>query len=188
MPFELQSPKLLNPGMPMMLPLQKHNVSFSNSVPAEAITLSLTNRSSLYRQTLFLPLPFMHLTNSTINVPMDIDTLVASLDPVQMRQTGSIHKSPSGLTVSQQLFHVSPAKRYPQTACAGLAQSLQAEWQYFQQVTPHLDQAFAPLETAIAQIFLPALLNSIVKEADQFRHLIALPVRHGGLGLLDPTR
>jgi hypothetical protein len=43
------------------------------------------------------------------------------------------------------------------------------------------------LELAIAQIFLPALLNSTVEEAAQLRHLIALPVRQGGLGLLDPT-
>ena len=79
------------------------------------------------------------------------------------------------------------ARRYPQTAYAGLSKSLQAEWQYVQRVTPHLDQAFAPLEKAIAEIFLPALLASTVEEAAQLRSLIALPVRFGGLGIPDPT-
>jgi hypothetical protein len=80
------------------------------------------------------------------------------------------------------------AIRYPQTAYAGLAFSLQAEWQYVQRVTPHLDEAFAPLELAIAQIFIPALLNSTIEEAASLHSLIALPVRHGGLGIMeDPT-
>jgi hypothetical protein len=79
------------------------------------------------------------------------------------------------------------ARRFPQTAYAGFAKSLQAEWQYVQRVTPHLHQAFAPLELAIAQIFLPALLNSTIDEIAQLRPLIALPVRFGGLGILDPT-
>jgi hypothetical protein len=80
------------------------------------------------------------------------------------------------------------ARRFPQTAYAGFAKSLQAEWQYVQRVTPNLHQAFAPLELAIAQIFLPALLNSTVDEIAKLRPLIALPVRHGGLGILDPTK
>jgi hypothetical protein len=79
------------------------------------------------------------------------------------------------------------ARRYPQTAYAGFTKSLQAEWQYVQRVTPNLTQAFAPLEMAISQVFLPALLNSSIEEAATLRPLIALPVRHGGLGILDPT-
>ena len=79
------------------------------------------------------------------------------------------------------------ATRYPQTAYAGLAFSLQAEWQYVQRVIPHLDEAFAPMELAIAQIFIPALLNCTIEEVTPLRSLIALPVRHGGLGIMDPT-
>ena len=80
------------------------------------------------------------------------------------------------------------ARRYPQTAYAGLCHSLQAEWQYVQRVTPHLDQAFAPLESAIATIFLPALLDTTVEESAHLRSLIALPVRQGGLGLSNPSK
>jgi hypothetical protein len=80
------------------------------------------------------------------------------------------------------------ARRYPQTAYAGLTKSLQAEWQYVQRVTPNIHLAFAPLELAIAQIFIPALLNCTIEEAAPLRPLIALPVRNGGLGILDPTK
>ena len=56
-----------------------------------------------------------------------------------------------------------------------------------QRITPHIAQAFAPVENAIAQNFLPALLNSSVEEVTQLRPLLALPVRFGGIGIPDPT-
>ncbi|KAI2494156.1 hypothetical protein MHU86_20388 [Fragilaria crotonensis] len=79
------------------------------------------------------------------------------------------------------------ARRYPQTAYAGLSQSLQAEWQYLQRVTPDIAPAFAPLEAAIANVFLPALLATTVEEVARLRPLLALPTRLGGLGIPDPT-
>jgi hypothetical protein len=79
------------------------------------------------------------------------------------------------------------ARRYPQTAYAGFAKSIQAEWQYLQRVTPHIEQAFAQLEKAIAQVFLPALLDASIEEVAKLRPLLALPVRLGGLGIPDPT-
>ena len=79
------------------------------------------------------------------------------------------------------------ARRYPQTAFAGLSQSLQSEWQYLQRVTPDLAPAFAPLEAAIATVFLPALLDATVEEVAKLRPLLALPTRMGGLGIPDPT-
>ena len=79
------------------------------------------------------------------------------------------------------------ARRYPQTAYAGLSQSLQSEWQYLQRVTPNISPAFAPLEAAIATVFLPALLDASVEEVAKLRPLLALPTRMGGLGIPDPT-
>jgi hypothetical protein len=79
------------------------------------------------------------------------------------------------------------ARRYPQTAYAGLSQSLQSEWQYLQRVTPDIAPAFAPLEAAIATVFLPALLATTAEEVAKLRPLLALPTRLGGLGIPDPT-
>jgi hypothetical protein len=46
---------------------------------------------------------------------------------------------------------------------------------------------FPPLETAIATVFLPALLAATVEEVAKLRQLLAIPTRMGGLGILDPT-
>jgi hypothetical protein len=80
------------------------------------------------------------------------------------------------------------ARRYPQTAYAGLSQSLQSEWQFLQRVTPDIAPAFAPLEAAIATVFLPALLDASIEEVARLRPLLSLPTRLGGLGIPDPTK
>jgi hypothetical protein len=76
------------------------------------------------------------------------------------------------------------AQRYPQTAYAGLAQSLQQEWQYLQHRV--LDcGAFGAVEEVIRSVLLLALLQAI--EAECQRKLTTVSVRKAGLGLLDPT-
>jgi hypothetical protein len=78
------------------------------------------------------------------------------------------------------------ARRHPQTAYAGLAKSLQQEWQYLQRVVPDCGTAFAPVEEAIRSVFLPALLGGEAEETQ--RALTSLSVRQAGLGLPDPTQ
>jgi hypothetical protein len=78
------------------------------------------------------------------------------------------------------------AKRYPQTAYAGLAKSLQMEWQYLQRVLPDSSTSFAAVEDALATTFLPALLQEEAAPDASFRELMALPVRRAGLGIPDP--
>jgi hypothetical protein len=78
------------------------------------------------------------------------------------------------------------ALRFPQTAYAGLAKSLQSEWQYLQRVLPNAGPAFAPVEEALATQFLPALLQEPEEIGPSFRDLLALPARKAGLGVPDP--
>ncbi len=78
------------------------------------------------------------------------------------------------------------ARRYPQTAYAGLVQSLQGEWQYLQRVVPETSDAFAPLEEAISRIFLPALLEEPSENLAPMRALLALSPRQAGLGVASP--
>jgi hypothetical protein len=79
------------------------------------------------------------------------------------------------------------AQRFPQAAYAGLAKSLQMEWQYLQRVLPHAGTSFLPIEEALAESFLPQLLQEPVASAATLRDLMALPVRHAGLGIPDPV-
>ena len=50
------------------------------------------------------------------------------------------------------------ARRYPQTAFAGMTKSLQMEWQYLQRVLPDCGAAFQPIEDALRQDFTPDCL------------------------------
>jgi hypothetical protein len=81
----------------------------------------------------------------------------------------------------EQLAKVS--QRFPQAAYAGLTKSLQMEWQYLQRVLPHAGPSFAPIETALTKTFLPTLLQEPGDSAAPLRDLMALPVRHAGLGI-----
>jgi hypothetical protein len=79
------------------------------------------------------------------------------------------------------------AKRFPQTAYAGLSKSLQMEWQYLQRVTPDTAAAFGPIEDVIAGTFLPSLLAEERPGVASLRSLLVLPVRQAGLGIPNPT-
>jgi hypothetical protein len=78
------------------------------------------------------------------------------------------------------------ARRYPQTAYAGLGKSLQSEWQYLQRVLPDLGDAFKPVEEAISQRFLPALMQEQTELPETLRRRLALPVRQAGIGIPSP--
>ena len=68
-------------------------------------------------------------------------------------------------------------QQHPQSAYTGLSKSLQMEWQYLQRVVPNAGPAFAPIETALHESFLPALFGSAPGTCpdDSLRKLFALP-------------
>ena len=80
------------------------------------------------------------------------------------------------------------ARRYPQAAYAGLVNCLQAEWQYLCRVEPGVGQHLAPVETALREKFIPALLGTDDPITDEFRLLLAQGVKQGGLAIGDPAR
>jgi hypothetical protein len=78
------------------------------------------------------------------------------------------------------------AASQPQAAFAALTKSLQSEWTYCQRVIPVCEDIFIPLENALRDVFLPAVIGYEV--TDQDRILFSLPGRSGGLGIRDPTQ
>lgn len=78
------------------------------------------------------------------------------------------------------------AKRFPQTAYAGLTISLQAEWQHLARTFPGISTLFDPIERAIRKSFIPALLGVETVDAD-LRTLIAGGLKQGGLGIRNPV-
>ena len=55
---------------------------------------------------------------------------------------------------------------------------------HFQRTVPDASELFEPLENAIGDQLIPALVGQEVSDAE--RQILALPLRHGGLGLTDP--
>ena len=77
------------------------------------------------------------------------------------------------------------AKDQPQAAYVALTRSLQNEWSFLQRVVPHCGHHFQQVENALACNFIPSLLGHVITPID--RDLFSLPVRHGGLGIRNPT-
>jgi hypothetical protein len=80
------------------------------------------------------------------------------------------------------------ARRFPQTAYAGLAKSLQCEWQYLQRVIPDVGDSFAPIEKALVEDFFPALLQVPPAIVADLRPLLGLSAKFAGIGLPCPTQ
>ena len=79
------------------------------------------------------------------------------------------------------------AKAHPQAVYTALVKSVQCEWQFLQRTVEGCGHWFEPIEEALSARLLPALLQ-VPTISPEERRLIALPVRFGGLGIVDPTR
>jgi hypothetical protein len=79
------------------------------------------------------------------------------------------------------------ASRFPQAAYAGFTSSLQAEWQYICRVVPGAEHYLGPIETAICEKFIPALLQVSDPVDDNLRQLLSQGVKFGGLALRNPV-
>jgi hypothetical protein len=59
-------------------------------------------------------------------------------------------------------------------------------WTYVQRTIPGISHLFIPLEEAISEKLIPALVGR--KISDVNRRILALPVRHGGMGISNPSK
>ncbi len=83
------------------------------------------------------------------------------------------------------LAHI--ALRFPQTAYVGLVSSLQAEWQYICRVIPGAEHYLGPIESAICEKFIPALLQVSDPVNETFRQLLSQGVKNGGIAIRNPV-
>eukprot|EP00978_Attheya_sp_CCMP212_P005533 scaffold12431_cov57-Attheya_sp.AAC.8 len=77
-------------------------------------------------------------------------------------------------------------QHYPQLAYAGLQKSLQQEWQFLQRVTDGISTEFESVKSSLKDDFLPGLLGQS-KIGQPLRDLLALPVKHTGIAIPNPT-
>ena len=75
------------------------------------------------------------------------------------------------------------AQHDPQTACTAFTKNVSSRWTHFQRTVPNASELFEPLENAIRDQLIPALVGREVSDAQ--RQILALALRHGELGLTD---
>ena len=78
------------------------------------------------------------------------------------------------------------ANSQPHASFAAFTHGLVHRWVYLCRVLEIPDHQLQPLENAIQQKFLPALTGHAPPNPE-VRNLLALPTRHGGLGIINPT-
>eukprot|EP00117_Sycon_ciliatum_P033528 scpid19357/ scgid25783/ len=78
------------------------------------------------------------------------------------------------------------ASSQPQAAYAAFVHGLRSKWSFLSRVMADLHLYMQPLEDSIRNKFIPALLGGRTVNDDE-RQLLALPCRHGGLGLITPA-
>jgi hypothetical protein len=80
------------------------------------------------------------------------------------------------------------ADRWPQTAYAGLNFVLQNQWQYVKRVVLDTGAFFEPVEQALRQEFIPALMGLPKEEiTGHFHELLSQSVKKGGIGIRNPV-
>ena len=77
------------------------------------------------------------------------------------------------------------AQDEPQAALSSFTKAISHRWTYIQRTIPNISHLFTPLEEAIRNEFIPAVIGRSVSDIE--RRYLALPVRFGGIGISDPT-
>ena len=77
------------------------------------------------------------------------------------------------------------ARSQPQASYAAFTFGLRHRWTCFMRALPDIENLLQPLERAISNVLIPLLIGRNCSEAE--RDLVALPVRLGGLGLINPS-
>ena len=75
------------------------------------------------------------------------------------------------------------ARSQPQASYAAFTFGLRHRWTYFMRTLPDIETLLQPLERAISDVLIPSLIGRNCSEAE--RDLVALPVRMGGLELIN---
>ena len=73
----------------------------------------------------------------------------------------------------------------PQAALSCFSKALCHRWSFVMRTIEDTQDLFTPLETCIREKFIPAIVGRSV--SDVHRRMFALPVRYGGLGIINPV-
>ena len=78
------------------------------------------------------------------------------------------------------------ASEEPQLAYSAFTKGICHRWRFFMRTIPDIAEYFAPLESKFMHVLIPALLGRPVNQHE--RDILELPVRCGGLSIINPVR
>ena len=84
---------------------------------------------------------------------------------------------------TEQLSNI--ANNEPQLALSAFTKALCMRWCFVQRTISNISHLFEPLEECIREKLIPAIIGRRVSDLE--RRLLALPVRFGGIGILNPV-
>ena len=76
------------------------------------------------------------------------------------------------------------AQNEPQIALSAYTKALCMRWSFTQRTISNISHLFQPLEASLSEKLIPAIVGRKVSDIE--RRILALPVRFGGLGILNP--
>ena len=109
--------------------------------------------------------------------------LVAAIGSPLFRSEYVKNKIESWIEDIEQLAKI--AENEPQLAYSAYTKALCMRWCFLQRTVPDIQDFFIPLEEAIREKLIPAIIGR--KISDLERRIVALPVRMGGLGIQNPV-
>jgi hypothetical protein len=92
------------------------------------------------------------------------------------------HKWAAGIWVIAEI-----APQFPQTAYAGIQNSLQQEWQFVERVIDEIGEAFSEVKAALTDDFLPLLFGEMMPIDSHWQKVTTLPVKVSGLSIPMPS-
>lgn len=78
------------------------------------------------------------------------------------------------------------AKDEPQAVYSCFTKAIAHRWSYVQRTIPGIKHLFIPLEEVIRDKLIPNLVGRNVSDVE--RRVLALPIRHGGMGIASPSK
>ena len=76
-------------------------------------------------------------------------------------------------------------KDEPQAVYSSFTKAIAHRWSYVQRTIPSISHLFSPLESVIREKLIPVIIGRRVSDTE--RKILALPIRHGGMGITDPS-
>ena len=147
-------------------------------VPKPSKTIMIVKSQELKQQAQAI------FANTGITIELEGERhLGAAIGSPQFKERYVTKKVDSWIQDVEQLSKI--AKDEPQIGLSAFTKALCMRWCFVQRTVSNISHLFQPLEHTIRETLIPAIVGRKVSDIE--RRILALPVRFGGIGILNPV-